>query len=529
VSRGESKIALKSAESDCNMLEKRNRAVTLENESLTTKLVDKEDIAARLESKLVDLSVNHETLVTENRSMQHQLAQRWDQKEINSSFTTVGMAKNHMVPQPTWVDTTHSNIYTHLEDSVQDHILDTDAADVATCTESETITNPYSSPDTTRDLSNSTTTKPPQTIIDSKKATPESECYMTGADEKTRSARPVINRLPPHKHFIITDSLGRSLDEKRLIPRYLSTEETSIKVLSGGKIEEVTSLLGNLQHTYLSVSILVGTNNVGKGEGAKEFRKRYEDMVTCALASQPAPVHLVELPPRVDKPGLNRTINEMNKFIQETCSRDKRLHLVSPGIDPRDLDKDGLHLERSGIHKLVVELRRALIPDYVPPRPRRLYSGADHRSENRYSVEENQFLSPFNGKQLSRNPPRRSKFPSGVDLRRPPFPSGDDNRYASPPRRSMPTAGANPGYINSPSWPPPGADSGPHDYSPNWPPPGAPKVKDSSSHGPPGAGYPQPPYAYDYASRRQPTGGLPANDTNLKDLISCVLTKLLSS
>jgi hypothetical protein len=177
---------------------------------------------------------------------------------------------------------------------------------------------------------------------------------------------------PPQRqggHVIVTDSLGRNLDPHRLLLGE-NPDRVFVKSMSGGRIEDANNFLKSGNFINTTVTILTGTNNIGKGESADICLTKYKEMVDTVLNTQPsAHINLLEIPPRFDNANLNSTISILNQRIRSLCDLNSRLHYYEVPIDQSDI-LDGLHLNRAGNHKLVTTIRFALIPGYNPPPPR---------------------------------------------------------------------------------------------------------------------------------------------------------------
>jgi hypothetical protein len=65
-------------------------------------------------------------------------------------------------------------------------------------------------------------------------------------------------------HLTITSSIGRALDYWRILPR--SQERVFVKPISGRKMQTNTHFLKKSTHTYKSITILVGGNNMSAGD-----------------------------------------------------------------------------------------------------------------------------------------------------------------------------------------------------------------------------------------------------------------------
>jgi hypothetical protein len=171
-------------------------------------------------------------------------------------------------------------------------------------------------------------------------------------------------------HLVVTSSLGRSLDPNRLLFDD-NSDRVFVKSMPGGRIEDAHNLLKSDRFSNLSVTVMIGTNNISRGESVEECLSKYQSMLDTVMATQPsADINILELPKRDDNPALNSVITEFNLRLQRLCSTNARLHFVNFQIEPSDL-VDGLHLNRTGNHKLVTAIRTALIPGYSPrPRPR---------------------------------------------------------------------------------------------------------------------------------------------------------------
>jgi hypothetical protein len=221
----------------------------------------------------------------------------------------------------------------------------------------------------------------------------------------------------------VTSSLGRSLDPRRLLPGH--EDRVYIKSMSGGRIEDATNVLVNTKYTNSTVSILIGTNNIGSGQSATECFDKYKDMVTKTLASQPdAQINLIELPQRMDNPKRNRAILQLNEMLRSLISTDPRLQYMSADIEEGDLEPDGLHLNPTGTFKLVIALRKAILPNYTPPRLRSQrksryynddaanYSQQSHRNDDAANYSQQSYRNgwpPLSGarpRSYNDNPPR---------------------------------------------------------------------------------------------------------------------------
>lgn len=213
---------------------------------------------------------------------------------------------------------------------------------------------------------------------------------------------PPIQPSPPRRHgghLVVTSSLGRDLDTKRLLPR-TNSERVTIRSMSGGKIEDAHKVVSNTAFENTSVSILIGTNNIGSGESSTICFTKYKEMVATVLETQPdASVNLIELPRRLDHPKRNTVIEDLNNKIRSLCESDSRLHFTSLPIEPSDLDRDGLHLNPSGTHKLVIAIRKAVIPDYIPPPRRTRTPSSSYYGQTtaapRWPLERSQGFSPY--------------------------------------------------------------------------------------------------------------------------------------
>jgi hypothetical protein len=200
---------------------------------------------------------------------------------------------------------------------------------------------------------------------------------------------------------VVTSSLGRNLDPNRIILGD-NPERVFVKSMSGGKIEDAHNFLsgGNFDNT--SVTILIGTNNIGRGDSVATCVTKYKEMVNSVLLSQPsAHINLIELPLRSDRDDLSRSIIALNKQIRSLCDTNNRLHFIDLSIESSDLI-DGLHLNRLGNHKLVTAIRRALIPGFLPSPLRNQQS---QYPDSRFRLQQSQAMMAPRHAQMQGYPP----------------------------------------------------------------------------------------------------------------------------
>ena len=118
-------------------------------------------------------------------------------------------------------------------------------------------------------------------------------------------------------------------------------------------------LRGKLTHIPPSdVTVLAaGTNNIEKqplGQCKEEIRQMIDNV---SRKRKDNIVIMSRIPPRHDKPILNKKIDDVNDFIVQELKQWKNWHILTHELSRDDFKKDGLHFNEIGRAKYAHEIR----------------------------------------------------------------------------------------------------------------------------------------------------------------------------
>ena len=106
--------------------------------------------------------------------------------------------------------------------------------------------------------------------------------------------------------------------------------------------------------------IAAGTNNIDSqplGQCKEEIRQII-DNVSCKRRDKI--VIMSRIPPRHDKPSLNKKIHEVNDFIVQQVKQRLNWHILIHDLSRTDFKKSGLHFNEIGVEKYAHEIRHLL-------------------------------------------------------------------------------------------------------------------------------------------------------------------------
>jgi hypothetical protein len=238
--------------------------------SLHTRTSDSATATSEMKSQLAALHQSKSDLQSENHQLHAQLKALWEEFGVSDTYNhATGKSMKHVKGDNSIGPIVNKLSFGHVKgDNSNEHMLDSHTTPVSLATNRFSALSQQQIDLTVNDMEQADTPSNPLDV--------------------QRPATPHNN--PPKRmggHVVVTSSLGRNLDPNRI---WLGDkpERVFVKSMSGGKIEDAHNFLRSGNFNNASVSILIGTNNIGKGESVDACFTKYKAMVDTVLISQPS-------------------------------------------------------------------------------------------------------------------------------------------------------------------------------------------------------------------------------------------------
>jgi hypothetical protein len=166
------------------------------------------------------------------------------------------------------------------------------------------------------------------------------------------------------KHIVVTCSLGKHLDEQKL--SVTPNEKVEVHSLSGATIEDIGSFVTNQnpQQDPLTITLLAGSNNINRNQNPHKIARVYRDVIMSIKSKFPTtPVHICEIPKRMDNEKLDKNTYKLNEQLHGMCSDPElNAYFVHSGVDHnrRFFDKGNFHLSMAGTGRLAGNIKKTL-------------------------------------------------------------------------------------------------------------------------------------------------------------------------
>ena len=135
--------------------------------------------------------------------------------------------------------------------------------------------------------------------------------------------------------------------------------DASVYVYPGRTERQINAQIKHIPSSDVTV-IAAGANNIDSqplGQCKEEIRQII-DNASCKRRDKI--VIMSRIPPRHDKPFLNKKIHEVNDFIVQQVKQRLNLHILIHDLSRTDFKKDGLHFNEIGVGKYAYEIRHLL-------------------------------------------------------------------------------------------------------------------------------------------------------------------------
>ena len=160
--------------------------------------------------------------------------------------------------------------------------------------------------------------------------------------------------------LILTSSLGKHLDANRIAPN--ATLPVIVQPISGGQTDSILDLLIQEDTPCMSVSILVGGNDIANGSTVSTCMENFENMIyTVRSKNKNCTINFIEIPERSAPTRVNRNIYDLNHELFDMCNSpyNTDCFFFRNGVineNQRMFAQDGVHLSYLGTAKLAMTL-----------------------------------------------------------------------------------------------------------------------------------------------------------------------------
>jgi curved DNA-binding protein CbpA len=324
------------------------------------------EIKKSLESELKTTQNAKVVALLEIERLQKRLASR--ELHIHSTEDALKLAETDLVNAKEEIGELHRQVKTVMEEGVsgfqtvtrnRQHAGKPNHPAVPAASDTSTHTLVDTEPSV--DVAILTATPSPKTTITP--TTPSARAKSEG----TFSKPPVAHRNRGD-HLVITSSIGRDLDYRRILPG--SQDRVFVKPMSGGKIENATKYLEKTEYSYKSITILMGGNNISGGDSTEICLNKFCDLFKLIDARHAnTRINICEIPPRPAEPIRNK-LASLNHGIKELCTASASRSWVPVNIDSsgKYFVDDRLHLSHVGTAQLALDIRHAIDPTRPPSR-----------------------------------------------------------------------------------------------------------------------------------------------------------------
>jgi hypothetical protein len=201
------------------------------------------------------------------------------------------------------------------------------------------------------------------------KSPANSTCHIQAPNKHQRPNQVSPPRNTPNRsqqgkknpHLVVTSSLGRDLDYRRL---RVDSSEVVMCPLSGARIEDIEKFIatdGVCKRPFSTITVLAGTNNIARKENSVTIAKKYESLISSVRLCHPeAFLHLQALPPRRDNNVCAEMVPVINNVLKEVCKKHNVYLIPCEVVDTnRSFNFGGLHLSPSGSAALATSIKKA--------------------------------------------------------------------------------------------------------------------------------------------------------------------------